>query len=437
MQTIQKANLILETLEKNKYQAYLVGGCVRDLLLSKKPLDYDITTNARPDDVETLFEKTVPTGKEFGTVTVILDHIGYETTTYRLETEYTDGRRPKAIQFADDLLEDLSRRDFTINALVMDAQGDVFDYFKGKDDLEDKIIRTIGDPHLRFSEDYLRMLRAIRFSCVLDFEIESKTYEAIKEHSHKIKYISFERIRDELNKILISNQPSKGFKLLHDSGMLNYILPEVEACYGFEINNPAHHLNVFDHTLKVMDNTRPMLELRLAALLHDISKPNVCVTDEHRIDHFEGHQKASAEMSRHILYRLKYSKKMIYHVVKLVENHQHRELDLKPAKVKLLIRALDIRHFPSLIELMEADIKANKKPHDFTVVSTLRAIYQEVLDHNHPVQISDLAINGNDVARFGYRRKEIGDVLMELFHYVLEHPHANTRDMLFKRIQSK
>ncbi len=132
MQTIQKANFILETLEKNKYQAYLVGGCVRDLLLSKKPLDYDITTNARPDDVEKLFEKTVPTGKEFGTVTVILDHIGYETTTYRLETEYTDGRRPKAIQFADDLLEDLSRRDFTINALVMDAQGDVFDYFKGK-----------------------------------------------------------------------------------------------------------------------------------------------------------------------------------------------------------------------------------------------------------------------------------------------------------------
>jgi len=257
MQSYENALSILNILEVNGYESFLVGGCVRDMLLSKKPLDYDITTNALPEVIEALFDKTVPTGKNFGTITVIIDHVGYETTTYRLETEYTDGRRPKSISYATQLVDDLSRRDFTINAIAMDLNGKTYDYFVGTQDLNNKIIRTIGDPNQRFAEDYLRMLRAIRFSCVLDFEIENETFKAIQKHCNKIQYISSERVRDELNKILISDHPSKGFILLQRSGLLQYILPEVEKCYGFEVNSHYHDKNVFDHTMYVLDHTRP------------------------------------------------------------------------------------------------------------------------------------------------------------------------------------
>lgn len=437
MQSYENALSILKVLDQNKYESFLVGGCVRDMLLSKKPLDYDITTNALPEVIEALFDRTVPTGKDFGTITVIIDHVGYETTTYRLETEYTDGRRPKSISYATQLVDDLSRRDFTINAIAMDLNGNTYDYFGGKEDLNNKIIRTIGDPNLRFAEDYLRMLRAIRFSSVLDFEIEIDTFKAIQKNCDKIQYTSSERVRDELNKILISNKPSKGFILLQKSGLLKYILPEVEKCYGFEVNSHYHDKNVFDHTMHVLDNTRPELELRLAALLHDISKTNLKCKDENGMDYFPNHQYASAEICRHILFRLKYSKKAIYHIVKLVEHHQHRELDLNPVNIKILIRYLDIRLFPSLIELMEADIRASRVPYDFTTTKTLKAVYNEVIDHNHPVLIKDLAINGNDIKRFGYKNKEIGDKLQFLLDHVLIFPKDNNRLKLMELLSSK
>lgn len=437
MQSYENALSILKVLDKNKYEAFLVGGCVRDKLLSKTPLDYDITTNAVPNEIENLFPRTVPTGKDFGTITIIINHVGYETTTYRLETEYTDGRRPKSISYATNLIDDLSRRDFTINAIAMDLNGNTYDYFNGIQDLNNKIIRTIGDPNKRFAEDYLRMLRAIRFSSVLDFEIESETFKAIQNHCKKIQYTSSERIRDELNKILVSSKPSKGFILLQRSGLLKYILPEVEKCYGFEVNSWYHDKNVFDHTMHVLDYTRPELELRLAALLHDVSKTNLKYTDEKGIDHFPNHQYASAEICRHILFRLKYSNKVIYHIVKLVEHHQHRELDLNPVNIKILIRFLDIRLFPSLIELMEADIRASKEPHDFTTTETLRAVYNEVIDHKHPVLIKDLAINGNDIKRYGYKSIEIGHKLQELLEHVLKNPKDNNRLKLIKLLSNK
>ena len=250
-----EVKFIIDTFYKNNFEAFMVGGCVRDSILNNSPKEYDITTSAKPEDTLSLFEKTIPTGIKHGTVTVLINNNSYEVTTYRTEGNYLDNRRPSSVNFVSDIRDDLSRRDFTINALAYNKSAGLVDYFNGISDIKNSIIRCVGDADKRFKEDALRMLRAVRFSCQLNFDIEEETYNAILNNHKLIGNISFERIRDELCKILISDNPSKGLILLKDTGLLGIILPEINNLVNFTPKCNNHNNNVFKHTLNVIDNT--------------------------------------------------------------------------------------------------------------------------------------------------------------------------------------
>ena len=277
---------ILDTLKINGYEGYIVGGSVRDATMGTFPKDYDITTNALPEVITKIFYKTIPTGIKHGTITVMINAVGYEVTTYRIDGEYLDNRRPSGVTFVSSLEEDLARRDFTINALAYNAQDGLIDYFGGIRDLENKIIRAVGEPDKRFKEDALRMLRAIRFAASLDFDIEEKTMLAIKNNYNLISNISNERIRDELFKMLVSNNTTKALKLLEETKLLQVILPELQLSVGFNQQNPHHDKDIFSHILVVVEKCPPVLNIRMAALLHDIAKPDCFTIDASGIDIF-------------------------------------------------------------------------------------------------------------------------------------------------------
>ncbi|MCJ7691441.1 MAG: CCA tRNA nucleotidyltransferase, partial [Clostridiaceae bacterium] len=296
--------IILDTLKNNGYESYIVGGSVRDFVMGlSMPKDYDIATSAMPEEIIRLFLKTIPTGIKHGTVTVMLNGEGYEVTTYRIDGQYLDNRRPEAVTFVSNLKEDLARRDFTINALALNVEDDVIDYFGGLDDLADKIIRAVGEPNKRFQEDALRMLRAIRFAARLEFHIEEKTLEAIKVNCNLILNISSERIRDELSKMLLSNNSGVALRLLEETKLLGFILPELQKAVGFNQLNPHHDKDIFNHTLSVVENCPLSLNLRVAALLHDIAKPDCFTLDKSGVGHFYGHDKKSVMLTQQILKR--------------------------------------------------------------------------------------------------------------------------------------
>lgn len=279
----KEASLIIDELYKIDKEAFIVGGCVRDSLLGLKPKDWDITTNASPQLVKETFEKqglrVIETGIKHGTVTVIINEEPYEITTYRVEDEYIDNRRPSNVEYTDNLTEDLIRRDFTMNSMAYNTVIGLVDNFNGRKHLNERIIKCVGDGNERFSEDALRMMRAIRFSSQLDFHIDEHTLENIKINAILIKNISKERIKDELNKILLTDRPSKGIRKMVESGLMGYIIPEMMKCVGFDQKNKYHDKDVFEHILMVVDNCPKDLEIRLAALLHDIAKPD-CFTED-------------------------------------------------------------------------------------------------------------------------------------------------------------
>lgn len=330
---------LLNKLETNGFEAFIVGGSVRDTLLGKEPSDYDITTNALPEQIEDVFKefKTILVGKEFGTVVVVQNKGNVEITTYRIEGDYIDGRRPSQVYFSNNIVEDLKRRDFTINAMAYSEQRGLIDPFGGIEDLEKRIIRTVGNPRERFSEDYLRILRCVRFSTTLGFEIEEMTLKASKEMGYLLERISAERIRVELFKILLSKQPSYGIKLLYSLNILEIIIPELIESVGFNQHNPHHELDVFNHILCVVDSTPPIIEIRLAALFHDIGKPSTFSLDEEGVGHFYGHQDISRDMSEKILKRLKTQNDIIETVKILVKEHMTQHNDYSKKGLKRLI----------------------------------------------------------------------------------------------------
>ena len=267
---------IMNTLMNNGYEAYIVGGSVRDAVIGKAfPKDYDITTNALPEEIIKIFYKTIPTGIKHGTITVMVNGDGYEVTTYRIDGEYLDNRRPSMVTFVSKLEDDLARRDFTINALAYNEEDGLIDYFGGIRDLDNKIIRAVGEPNKRFKEDALRMLRAIRFAASLDFDIEEKTMLAIKNNYNLISNVSNERIRDELCKMLVSNNTTKALKLLEETKLLQVILPELQLAVGFDQKNPHHDKDIFSHVLVVVEKCPPVINIRMAGLLHDIDRKSV------------------------------------------------------------------------------------------------------------------------------------------------------------------
>lgn len=337
----KNVQFIIDTFYKNNYEAFMVGGCVRDCLLGLTPKDYDITTSALPNITESLFKKTVPTGIQHGTITVILNNENLEVTTYRTEGNYIDNRHPESVEFVSNIKEDLSRRDFTVNALAYNNKVGLLDYFNGIEDINNKIIKAVGNPNKRFQEDALRMLRAIRFSCQLGFEIEEETYSAIKTNYKLIKNISLERVRDELCKILISNNPCQGVNMLKDTGILQIIIPEINSLVGYTPRCNNHNRDVFNHTLDVISNTSSNdLILRLSALFHDVGKLNTLKELPNGHCYFPGHAQEGAVICKPILSRLKFDNNTIDKVSKIIYDHLVLDVNYMPTdgEIKRLLR---------------------------------------------------------------------------------------------------
>ena len=316
----EEVKVILHTLQGAGCEAYAVGGCIRDSLLGRTPDDWDITTSARPEETKALFGKTIDTGIQHGTVTVMRHGRGYEVTTYRVDGEYEDGRHPKEVTFTASLEEDLKRRDFTVNAMAYNEEDGLVDLFGGRQDLERKIIRCVGEANERFEEDALRIMRAVRFSAQLGFTIEERTKEAIRGHADRLRQVSAERIQVELTKLVTSPNPDF-LRIAWETGITAVVLPEFDRLMEQPQNNPHHCFSVGEHTLHAMRAVRPDKCLRLAMLLHDVAKPLCLTTDEAGIDHFHGHAQKGERIAAQILKRLRYDNHTTELVSRLVKWH--------------------------------------------------------------------------------------------------------------------
>jgi len=392
------AHRAIATLRHAGHPAYLVGGCVRDLLLGVPPKDFDVATDARPDRIMILFPNSGQVGAHFGVVLVRDEFAQVEVATFRSDNEYTDGRRPDSVQFETDPREDVLRRDFTINGLLMDPDsGEVLDYVEGRADLERGVVRAIGDAAVRFREDHLRLLRAIRFAARLNFTIDPATFEAMRKCHAQIRSVSAERVRDELARILTEGGAKRGFELLDESGMLAEILPEVSAMKGVE-QPPQYHPegDVWVHTLLLLEGLRqPSLTLALGALLHDVGKPPTFRVAE-RI-RFDGHAEEGARMTRVILQRLRFSNDVTEQVEMLVANHM-RFKDVPKMRDSKLKRFLRMPDFPELLELHRLDSMAgSRRLENYELV---RQKLQEIpVEHLKP----KLLVTGTDLIAAGYR----------------------------------
>lgn len=430
---------ILHTLEAAGYEGYAVGGCVRDALLGRQPQDWDITTNARPLQVKELFRRTIDTGLQHGTVTVMLDHIGYEVTTYRIDGEYEDGRHPKEVSFTGSLKEDLMRRDFTINAMAYNETNGLVDLFEGAQDLDRGIIRCVGDPKERFSEDALRMMRAIRFSAQLGFAIDEATLKAIHVLADTIEKISAERIQTELLKTLTSAHPD-AVRIFYETGLSAHFLPELDAMMQTDQHNPHHCYSVGEHTLHSLMYVEPDRVLRLAMLLHDVAKPQCLTTDDSGIDHFHGHPAEGARMARMILRRLKLDNDTIARVTQLIRWHDDNP-PLTERNVRRAVYRVGSAQYPDIFAVKRADILAQsdyRREEKLQYVDAYESLYEQILAKNQCLCIKDLAVNGADLLAAGIPQgKQIGETLSGLLELVLEQPECNTREYLLSVVQEQ
>lgn len=426
---------IIDEFYKNNYEAFMVGGCIRDALLCKVPKDYDIATSAKPEITEKLFKKTIPTGIKHGTVTVLIDNEPYEVTTYRTEGKYKDNRRPDEVYFVSDIKEDLSRRDFTINAFAYNSREGLKDFFGGLDDLNNSLIRSVGDANKRFNEDALRMLRAIRFSTQLNFDIEENTLNAIKNNKDLIKNISSERIRDELCKILVSKNVRKGLNLLEKCGLLQIIIPEIVPSIGFDQKNMHHFEDVFNHTISVIEKCPEDLTIILAALLHDIGKPDVFFIDDNGNGRFFGHNTRSEKIARDVLNRLRFDNKTIKAVCILVREHMNVLDNASNLAIKRLINRVSKENIYSLLALQKADILSLNDPNvALYKVSDMKNKIDNIIDSNTPLTVKDLAIDGGILIKELNLKpgKIIGETLDYLLQLVLKDSSLNTTAILLE-----
>jgi tRNA nucleotidyltransferase (CCA-adding enzyme) len=436
------------------YEAYLVGGAVRDMILGKDVSDWDIATNATPQQVIALFHRVIPTGIAHGTVTVHFMQHEIEVTTYRTEYGYSDGRHPDLISFVGTITEDLSRRDFTMNAIAASlTDGKITDPFDGQSDIANKIIRTAGDPLDRFTEDGLRPVRALRFSAQLGFSIQKDTFSAILNPrvQQKITQVSVERFRDELVKILGTSHPSTALRNMELTGVLALFIPELAACRGvIQIDSRGYHeFDVLDHVLYACDGApKDNLVVRTAALFHDIGKKDtrkeeIDAVQNLRVISFHGHEKYSAEITRKTLARLKFSNSFIDTVTHLIEQHMfHYESQWTDAAVRRFIVRVKPEHFNNLIALRLADMYGMHNtpinPQN-EAVKKLRELQDRIstqTTENTALSLKDIAINGKDLISLGVQPGEkIGHILNELFQTVLDDPAMNNREKLLSIAQ--
>lgn len=442
---LQKMNNIFE---KNGFKAYLVGGAVRDMFMNKEASDWDVATDATPEQVISAFKKVIPTGIAHGTVTVHFMGEEIEVTTFRIEQGYSDGRHPDKVSYASDIEEDLSRRDFTMNAIAVSLKdGSIVDPFNGKADIKNKVIRSVGNPLERFNEDGLRPIRAIRFASQLGFEIETNTLQAISNEKvlQKTSTISIERFRDELVKLLKSPKPSVGLKLLESTNIMKLFLPELlegRNCIQNDVRG-YHVFDVLDHNFYSCDGA-PVhkVNVRLAALLHDIGKPAskvVRVTDAGEIYNFFSHEKYSETIARKLLTKLRFSNNEINNVCHLIENHMfHYEESWSDAAIRRFVVRVKPENIEDLIDLRLADMygKYNmpiqiKESNACDLLIQLQDRIKKIQEENSAFTLKSLAVSGKDLMEIGIPSgRLIGKILDSLLETVLDDPKQNSKDVL-------
>lgn len=422
---------IIEKLEERGFEAYIVGGCVRDSIMGKDPEDYDVTTSASPEEVRECFSeyRVIDTGIKHGTVTIIAEDDYVEVTTFRVDGEYKDHRRPENVTFSRNLEDDLSRRDFTINAMAYNPKRGLVDKFEGQKDLFRRRIRCVGDPDKRFSEDALRIMRALRFSSRLGFEIDKPTAEAIHKNRKLLSQVSSERIAKELNGLVTGVHPED--ILTEFSDVLSVVIPEIEPCIGFNQRSRYHVYDVWKHTAVAVEHSAADTDVRLALLFHDIAKPECCRLDEEGAGHFPGHEKRSAEITESILKRLHYPNDTVKCVTELIRYHYAAPVDDRIV-VKRLLSAVTPQYFFKLMEVMKGDSRA-KQSFCFERVQILENMAvkaNEILAAKECISISQLDINGMDIVDLGADGRQIGLILDKLLDLVIEGKCDNIKSVL-------
>ncbi len=432
----KNVDIAINLLQSAGFEAYAVGGCVRDSLLGKTPNDWDITTSAKPEDMKSVFADfhCIDTGIKHGTVTVVIDGEPLEITTFRLDGEYEDNRHPKSVTFTSNLGADLGRRDFTVNAMAYSKKTGTVDLFGGQNDLKNKIIRCVGDPDRRFNEDALRILRALRFASALDFEIEEKTAQSLLKNRALLGNISEERIAKELLKLVCG----KGAKrILTDfSPVLFEILPELQPMYKNSHDNPHHCYDIYEHTLIAVESIDPEPTLRFAMLLHDCGKPAVKKFDENGVAHFYGHQRISAEISAQILARLKVSNKFRDEILFLVSNHDRWELYENTEKMPRYLSKFGLDGVLNLLKVMRADVLAQSPEYRYRLdqIADAEEIAKNLAAQKPCLSLSELQINGRTLMDIGIPQgRKLGAVLAQLLDEVIDGVTKNTQEALTTR----
>lgn len=434
----ENAKKIISVIESAGYEAFAVGGCVRDFIMHRACDDIDITTSAKPDELERILSENgihfIETGLKHGTVTAVINGENYEITTYRTDGDYKDSRHPESVEFVADIKEDLSRRDFTVNAMAYNERKGIVDLFGGKADLEKGVIRAVGDPDKRFKEDALRIMRAIRFASVLSFSVEPETKKAIFDNRKLLKNVSAERIFSELSKLIMGDNVFTVLKDYRD--IIAVVIPELEPIFNIPQNTKWHIYNVWEHTCKAVDSAPKDLALRLAMLFHDIGKAYTRTTDEKGTDHFIGHQRVSALYTEKALKRLKVPNEIYDRVMFLVPIHD-MHIGTEDKKIKKWLSKAGESNLRDLIEVKRAD-KLAQNPEmteqELENLNITQSRLDKIISNGEPFTVKDLAVNGNDMIALGLQGRQIGETLDNLLEKVIDNELPNEKSALIKYV---
>lgn len=432
------AAFVLRRLEENGYEAWCVGGCVRDAVCkqlgisSALPHDWDICTSAMPDEMLKVFEDmhVIPTGIKHGTITVFSGGRQVEVTTYRTDGDYVEHRFPESVKFVRDIKSDLERRDFTMNAICCDIRGNIYDPFGGQQDIKQRIIRCVGEPRKRFDEDALRILRLVRFSAKTGFDTESETEYAALQMCGLLDSISAERILSELKGLLIQRNVMQALDRYRE--IIAQIIPEIRPCFGFEQRNPHHCYDVYEHIIHAVENCRPDPLLRMVMLLHDIAKPEMFTVDQNGIGHFKGHPQKSAEYAYKILLRLKSDNDSRHRICALIKEHDNR-IPADKRSVRRFISKYDADFFMDHLEVRRADTLAQsgyRLKEKLSELDELAKTAIELTENNECMKLSQLEVNGKDMMQIGLSGRDIGETLKYLLREVIEERVSNNKNEL-------
>ena len=430
---------IMSVLSANGFESYLVGGCVRDSLMGEKPHDYDITTNATPQEMLECFKdfKVVETGLKHGTLTVVIDNKNIEITTYRVDGEYDDNRHPKEVSFTRNLKEDLKRRDFTVNAMSYNDISGVVDLYNGAEDIKNRIIRCVGEPDKRFNEDGLRILRALRFASVLGFDIESNTAKSIVKNKDLLNNISVERIFQEFKKLICGKNAEK--ILLEYKEVIAVFIPEIKPCFNFDQNTKYHSYDVYTHIIKTVSAVESDEKLRLSAFFHDIGKPLVYFTDENGTGHFYGHNNTSMKIAQAVLKRLKCDNETLCFVAQMVKYH---DIEIVPTEkaVKRFLNKSSPLFLRELVKIKRADALAHAEQYRDReeYLRSLLDILLKIEEENQCFTLKNLAVNGRDLIELGVKpNEEMGKILNNLLKAVIDGEVKNEKEELINFLRNQ